>query len=192
MKESYHYNMQIHEIDDSKTRKVFSHNFTPAETMKVMEALRSYSYREWYGDILLKLGSNTRRMVENELNMKQMIENYQCNLIQLALVKTNGNKAQAAKILKLGRTTLIELVKRYGLEQVSCDSPTCAGYTLHVVDSLEERLKQQDIEAMSEGEIEHMLERAKRIEATAQAKLREIRRGSKNMELPKLRVANES
>lgn len=192
MTEFYCYNLEIYELEAGQSRKVFCHSFNPKEMYKVMEAIKSYSYREWYGDILLKLESNTRRLVEHELNLKQMVENYQANLIQLALVKTGGNKLQAAKLLKVNRTTLVELTKRYGLNDVGKDSPTCAGYTLHVVDNLEERLKQQDIESMSEGEIEHMIERTKLIQATAQAKLREVKRSSESKEVPKLRLVNES
>lgn len=192
MTEFYCYNLEIYELEAGKSRKVFCHSFNPGEMYKVMEAIKSYSYREWYGDILLKLGSNTRRLVEHELNLKSMVENYQANLIQLALVKTGGNKAHAAKLLKINRTTLVELTKRYGLNDVGKDSPTCAGYTLHVVDNLEERLKQQDIESMSEGEIEHMLARVKQIEASAQAKLREVKRESESIEVPKLRLVNEN
>lgn len=184
----YCYRVDINEIDGKESKRVFSHSFTPAEILKVMEAIKSYSYREWYGDILLKLGTNQRRLVEHELNLKQMVENYEANLIQVALVKTNGNRTQAAQLLKVNRTTLVDLVKRYGLADVVSDSPTCGAYTLHIVDSLEDRLRAADIEAMSEGELEHMQMRAKRIQASIEAKLREVKRG----EIPTLRLVNES
>ena len=45
-----------------------------------------------------------------------LVEKYETKLIVMALEKTNWNKKAAAKLLKLNRTTLVEKIKKKGLE----------------------------------------------------------------------------
>ena len=48
----------------------------------------------------------------NGLNLNELIKNLEKNLIEQALIKTNGNKNKASKLLSLNRTTLIEKMKK--------------------------------------------------------------------------------
>jgi DNA-binding NtrC family response regulator len=49
---------------------------------------------------------------ENGLDFDQYIEEIELSLIKRSLERTQGNKRQAAKLLNLKRTTLIEKLKR--------------------------------------------------------------------------------
>ena len=46
------------------------------------------------------------------LDLEQAVESFEYSLIKRALDRTDGNKSQAADLLKLKRTTLIEKLKR--------------------------------------------------------------------------------
>lgn len=50
------------------------------------------------------------------LDFNSMVEGLETKLITMALRKTNGNKKAAARLLKLNRTTLVEKIKKKGLE----------------------------------------------------------------------------
>jgi transcriptional regulator with PAS, ATPase and Fis domain len=50
---------------------------------------------------------------EEGLDLGTFIENIERDLIQLSLERTGGNKGQAAKLLNLNRTTLVEKLKRF-------------------------------------------------------------------------------
>ncbi len=50
------------------------------------------------------------------LDFNQLIDRYETRLITMALSKTKGNKKAAAKLLRLNRTTLVEKIKKKGLE----------------------------------------------------------------------------
>ena len=56
-------------------------------------------------------------MPEEGLNFNELVEKYENRLIAMALKKTNGNKKAAARLLRLNRTTLVEKIKKKGLEQ---------------------------------------------------------------------------
>jgi len=49
------------------------------------------------------------------MDMAETMEQLESSLIRQALDKADGNKAQAARLLGLNRTTLVEKVKRLGL-----------------------------------------------------------------------------
>ena len=51
-------------------------------------------------------------MPEEGVNLKQMVEEFEKELIIEALEKTNGVKNQAATLLGLNRTTLVEKLKK--------------------------------------------------------------------------------
>ncbi len=53
---------------------------------------------------------------ENGLDFNQMVEDFENSLILKALEKTSGNKKAAAKLLNLNRTTLVEKIKKKGLD----------------------------------------------------------------------------
>ncbi len=49
------------------------------------------------------------------INFKEKINEFECQLITRAMKKTNGNKKEAARLLSLKRTTLLEKIKKKGL-----------------------------------------------------------------------------
>lgn len=46
------------------------------------------------------------------IDFKKLVEKFEQRLIFRALKEANGNKAKAAKLLSLNRTTLVEKIKR--------------------------------------------------------------------------------
>ena len=50
------------------------------------------------------------------VNFNQLVDTYESKLISSALSQTGGNKKAAAKLLGLNRTTLVEKIKKKGLE----------------------------------------------------------------------------
>ncbi len=52
--------------------------------------------------------------LEQGLDLKSYLVEMEKNLIQQALNATQGNVSQAAKLLKMNRTTLVEKIKKYG------------------------------------------------------------------------------
>ncbi|MCB0332246.1 MAG: sigma-54-dependent Fis family transcriptional regulator [Bdellovibrionales bacterium] len=54
---------------------------------------------------------------EEGLDFNTLVNAYESQLITMALSKTNWNKKAAAKLLRLNRTTLVEKIKKKGLER---------------------------------------------------------------------------
>jgi sigma-54 specific flagellar transcriptional regulator A len=52
--------------------------------------------------------------LQNGLDLKSYLVEMEKKLIQQALATTRGNVSQAAKLLKMNRTTLVEKIKKYG------------------------------------------------------------------------------
>lgn len=77
-------------------------------------------------DYILKGGSSNsaafRLDLESEdlppegIDFNTVVENFENRLIRMALEKTGGNKKAAAELLHLNRTTLVEKIKKKGLE----------------------------------------------------------------------------
>lgn len=55
---------------------------------------------------------------ESGLDFNSVVEDFENNLIRQALERTGGNKKAAAKLLNLNRTTLVEKIKKKGLEKL--------------------------------------------------------------------------
>ena len=55
------------------------------------------------------------RLPEQGLDLREHINNLECELIRQALEECNGVVAHAANLLKLRRTTLVEKLRKYGL-----------------------------------------------------------------------------
>lgn len=53
---------------------------------------------------------------EEGIDFNQIVGEYENNIIRAALAKTKGNKNMAAKLLALKRTTLVEKIKKKGIE----------------------------------------------------------------------------
>ncbi len=50
------------------------------------------------------------------MDFKELINDYESQLIIKAMKMTRGNKKEAAKLLNLKRTTLLEKIKKKGLQ----------------------------------------------------------------------------
>jgi DNA-binding NtrC family response regulator len=50
------------------------------------------------------------------IDFNSLVDDYENKLISTALSQTGGNKKAAAKLLGLNRTTLVEKIKKKGLE----------------------------------------------------------------------------
>ncbi len=60
---------------------------------------------------------STEIVIPNEgVNLKELVEEFEDQLILQALERTDWNKNRAAALLKLNRTTLVEKIKKRGLE----------------------------------------------------------------------------
>lgn len=53
---------------------------------------------------------------EHGIDFNTLVNEFENKLIRMALVKTSGNKKAAAKLLQLNRTTLVEKIKKKGLD----------------------------------------------------------------------------
>ena len=53
---------------------------------------------------------------ETGVSLKGLVDDFETELIQKALTKTGGNKNKAAALLRVNRTTLVEKIKKKGLE----------------------------------------------------------------------------
>ncbi len=51
------------------------------------------------------------------IDFNAMVDQFETKLISMALLRTNGNKKAAAQLLRLNRTTLVEKIKKKGLEK---------------------------------------------------------------------------
>jgi DNA-binding NtrC family response regulator len=56
--------------------------------------------------------SGVRSLPEEGIDLRAAVEEFESDLIRQALAKTGGNKNKAAQLLRLNRTTLVEMVKR--------------------------------------------------------------------------------
>ena len=56
--------------------------------------------------------SGVRTLPDEGIDLRAAVEEFESNLIRQALEKTRGNKNKAAQLLRLNRTTLVEMVKR--------------------------------------------------------------------------------
>jgi sigma-54 specific flagellar transcriptional regulator A len=56
--------------------------------------------------------SAVRILPEEGIDLRAAVEEFESYLIRQALAKTGGNKNKAAQLLRLNRTTLVEMVKR--------------------------------------------------------------------------------
>lgn len=60
--------------------------------------------------------SSVRILPDEGIDLRAAVEEFESNLIRQALRKTGGNKNKAAQLLRLNRTTLVEMVKRKRLQ----------------------------------------------------------------------------
>jgi len=66
------------------------------------------------------------RLPPGGLSFREVVDDFESNLILQALEQTHWNKNQAARLLGLNRTTLLEKVKKKGLEEKGSGKPDAA------------------------------------------------------------------
>jgi sigma-54 specific flagellar transcriptional regulator A len=59
----------------------------------------------------------TSRLPREGIDLKEHISSMECSLIKQALDEAGGVVAHAAKRLKMRRTTLVEKLRKYGLQR---------------------------------------------------------------------------
>jgi DNA-binding NtrC family response regulator len=57
-------------------------------------------------------GRNSPKLPDTGIDLRAAVESYENDLIRQALDRTGWNKNRAANLLKLNRTTLVEMMKR--------------------------------------------------------------------------------
>ena len=62
------------------------------------------------------LGSDGQEAPEQTLDLKEHLQQIERDLIEHALQRSNGVVAEAARVLSVGRTTLVEKIRKYGLD----------------------------------------------------------------------------
>ena len=75
-------------------------------------------------------GPLTPEIPAEGINLRDAVESFEANLIEQALARADGNKAKAARLLNVSRTTLIEKIKRMNLslpDDMSPKSPSVEG-----------------------------------------------------------------
>jgi sigma-54 specific flagellar transcriptional regulator A len=66
---------------------------------------------------LLGASDSQPRLPKDGMDLKEFLSNMECNYIQQALDEARGVVAHAAKLLKMRRTTLVEKMRKYGLQR---------------------------------------------------------------------------
>jgi DNA-binding NtrC family response regulator len=64
----------------------------------------------------------TETWSDGKIDFNNLVSSFEDRLILQALTKTNGNKKEAAELLNLKRTTLLEKIKKKGIEEKNCSS----------------------------------------------------------------------
>ncbi|HYE37813.1 sigma-54 dependent transcriptional regulator [Methylocaldum sp.] len=67
------------------------------------------------GNTVLSEGLALARLPEKGLDLREHLNNLECELIKQALDECNGVVAHAANLLRMRRTTLVEKLRKYGL-----------------------------------------------------------------------------
>lgn len=65
----------------------------------------------------MPLPAQGRLLPAEGMNLAIYLGMVERSLVQQALDRTDGNKAKAARLLGLNRTTLVEMLKRHGAEK---------------------------------------------------------------------------
>ncbi|NIQ08714.1 MAG: sigma-54-dependent Fis family transcriptional regulator, partial [Gammaproteobacteria bacterium] len=62
-------------------------------------------------------GSDIARLPREGMDLRKYLNDIECDLIKQALDEANGVVAHAANKLRLRRTTLVEKLRKYGLQK---------------------------------------------------------------------------
>lgn len=81
-------------------------------------------------------------MPDEGMDFNQLVENLETKLISMALCKTGGNKKAAARLLRLNRTTLVEKIRKKGLDakvEVIIESDSSSNLSSDEIDVVQNR-----------------------------------------------------
>ena len=62
-------------------------------------------------------GGSSERLPAEGIDLKEQVAQYEINLIRQALEEAEGVVAHAAKLLGMRRTTLVEKLRKYGIQK---------------------------------------------------------------------------
>ncbi|MCO6431760.1 MAG: sigma-54-dependent Fis family transcriptional regulator, partial [Deltaproteobacteria bacterium] len=75
--------------------------------------LPEYMTQQSAGCTVIEIGDE---MPPEGIDFNGLVDSFETKLISMALSKTGGNKKAAARLLRLNRTTLVEKIRKKGLE----------------------------------------------------------------------------
>jgi sigma-54 specific flagellar transcriptional regulator A len=84
-----------------------------ALSSRVFDAMKSDSVDSSVGNVV----THHTPALNDEIDLKSYLEGIELQFIEQALEKTEGVVAHAAKLLGLRRTTLVEKLRKYGLQR---------------------------------------------------------------------------
>ena len=64
---------------------------------------------------IIRLSNSIERLPSEGVATKSLLSDLESNLIRAALAQSDGNVSKAAKLLQLGRTTLIQKLEKYNI-----------------------------------------------------------------------------
>ncbi|MEN9580385.1 MAG: hypothetical protein RJA70_3394 [Pseudomonadota bacterium] len=99
---SYHWPGNVRELENTIERAVLLCGTDRIEPQDLPARLRG----------LKSGGSSTPKLPDTGIDLRAAVESFENNLIRQALDRTGWNKNQAALLLSLNRTTLVEMLKR--------------------------------------------------------------------------------
>ena len=171
-------------IKDLETEEIdFRHELTDAELFHWITNIKEITQTEKHIQKFLNdLIDWEKRLIEEEKSLIRMTELYQEGIIRTALIKSRGNKSEAARLLQVGRTTLHELIKRFEIPDNPGIMPQTAPLMEKLIDSIEYRLHEKELEPMNEFDVEKNIQRTEKLLSSLHAQ--------KEKKRPTLRVAN--
>lgn len=101
----------VRELENVVERMVILRKKGPLDVEDVPEKIR--------GESLVQPGKSQIAIPDTGLSFKSAISDFENNLILQALEKTGWNKNKAATLLKINRTTLVEKIKKKGLDKLA-------------------------------------------------------------------------
>lgn len=151
--------------------------FTLAELWRFIQVMKIYRDSEWYSEALAWLPRKKHKFFNQHKSIIQMVWGYQARILEMALLKTGGNKQEAARLLGIGRTTLVGQVKKLGIKvdmtkADEFDAPMCA----QTLNELELSVIEDELELAGESTIANNLKRAELVVAKLITRKRELER----------------
>ncbi len=106
---SYHWPGNVRELENLTERLSIVHDGKYLRPQDLPDYIVAGEYRPEPNEGLVD-------MPPEGVDFNRLVDEFETRLIQLALEKTSGNKKAAADLLRLNRTTLVEKIRKKGLE----------------------------------------------------------------------------